>query len=670
MSGRRNGYLQIGRTAVSIVKGNITTQEIDVIVNTTNAELKLDKAGPSSKAILSAAGNSIQSECDVKYPFNINPGDVAITGPGYLEALKIFHIYLPRYNDSEDEKYIHTALNVCLKKADSLGHQSIAFPALGTGKLNYNPNVVADALFEAVERYNEQNHNPKLELVICVVYQDQMYENFVAAARRRARLKGNEARGLMERTSGSKTLGKTTVKVMVGDLTQKQADVLVHTCSHNLQLNQTTGLSTAVLKAAGQNIQNEIDDSYDGTLKNGEFVVTNGYGLSCKKVYHGKVLCFTANGENAKPDEVLSKFVKNCLTTASRYCTHSIAFPAIGTGELKFPSDISASILIEAIRDFLHHHPQTTISDIKIVIYGGNITWSSIEKAYRNELSRSQGTPNQIIQAVPQRGSKAYFRYKYKEEPRPPSNWSHFECNKTIKELLVKHSKQPFKLVKPDNATFQSIKHLFLNTIGINCAQVVSIMRNENLKVFEKYIQDCQRLFCRAISNGPCKSLANTPRSRGSVTTLQYVNRTIAHQLNQDLNEVYLFHGTKKERVDALLQNGLDPRLAALNFPTLWLGSGVYAAEEASLSAKYTPPDGQGVCTMFVMRVCLGDVFTTQNKMQHLRRPPCKELCQTTCIQHNEFFDSVVGEFQQREFVVYDGAKCYPEYVIEYKVLQ
>ncbi|CAC5369050.1 PARP10_14_15 [Mytilus coruscus] len=658
MSGRRNGYLQIGRTA------------IDVIVNTTNAELKLEKAGPSSKAILSAAGNIIQSECDAKYPFNINPGDVAITGPGYLEALKIFHIYLPRYNDSEDEKYIHTAINVCLKEADRLGHQSIAFPALGTGKLNYNPDFVANALFEAVERYNEHNQKPKLELVICVVYQDQMYQKFVSAARRRARLKGNEAKRLMERTSGSTTLGNTNVEVIVGDMTQEQADVLVHTCSHNLQLNQTAGLSTAVLKVAGQNIQNEIDDSYDGSLKNGEFVVTNGYGLSCKKVYHGKVLCFSANGENAKPDEVLSKFVTNCLTTASRYGTRSIAFPAIGTGELKFPSDISASIFIDAIRDFLYHHPKTTISDIKIVIYGGNITWSSIEKAYRNELSRSQGTPSQNIQAVPQRGSKAYFRYKYKEEPRPPSNWSHFKCNKTIKELLVEHSKHPFKLVKPDNATFQSIKHLFLNTIGTNCAQVVSIMRNENLKVFEKYIQDCQRLFCRAISNGPCKSLANTPRSRGSVTTLQYVNRTIAHQLNQDLNEVYLFHGTKKERVDVLLQNGLDPRLAALNFPTLWLGSGVYAAEEASLSAKYTPPDGQGVCTMFVMRVCLGDVFTTQNQMQHLKRPPCKALCQTTCIQHNEFFDSVVGEFQQREFVVYDGAKCYPEYVIEYKVLQ
>ncbi|VDI46484.1 Hypothetical predicted protein [Mytilus galloprovincialis] len=191
-------------------------------------------------------------------------------------------------------------------------------------------------------------------------------------------------------------------------------------------------------------------------------------------------------------------------------------------------------------------------------------------------------------------------------------------------------------------------------------------MRNENLKVFEKYVQDCQRLFCRAISNGPCKPLEKTPGSKGPVTTMQYVNNTLANQLDQDLNEVYLFHGTKKDRVEVLLQNGLDPRLANMNFAKLWLGSGVYAAEEANLSSRYTKADEQGVRTMFVMRVCLGDVFTTQNHMPELKRPPCKARCQTTCTEHNEFFDSVVGEFGQREFVVYESAKCYPEYVIHY----
>lgn len=78
--------------------------QIDVIVNTTNAELNLNNAGPSSKAILAAAGNSIQQECNTNYRSNINPGDVAVTGSGYLKCENIFHIYIPMYKNPEDEK--------------------------------------------------------------------------------------------------------------------------------------------------------------------------------------------------------------------------------------------------------------------------------------------------------------------------------------------------------------------------------------------------------------------------------------------------------------------------------------------------------------------------------------------------------------------------------------
>lgn len=78
--------------------------QIDVIVNTTNVELDLKNAGPSCKAILAAAGDNIQKECDAKYKSNINPGDVAVTGPGYLKCENIFHIFIPMYKNPEDEK--------------------------------------------------------------------------------------------------------------------------------------------------------------------------------------------------------------------------------------------------------------------------------------------------------------------------------------------------------------------------------------------------------------------------------------------------------------------------------------------------------------------------------------------------------------------------------------
>ena len=74
-----------------------------------------------------------------------------------------------------------------------------------------------------------------------------------------------------------------------------------------------------------------------------------------------------------------------------------------------------------------------------------------------------------------------------------------------------------------------------------------------------------------------------------------------------------------------------------------------------------------GESKMFLMRVCLGDIFIT-TQMTKFRRPPCMKCYDETCIKHPELFDSVVAEFgSRREFVVYDRVKCYPEYIITYK---
>ena len=73
---------------------------------------------------------------------------------------------------------------------------------------------------------------------------------------------------------------------------------------------------------------------------------------------------------------------------------------------------------------------------------------------------------------------------------------------------------------------------------------------------------------------------------------------------------------------------------------------------------------------MFLMRMCLGDIFITQSEKINYIRPPCRQCSSTRCSQHPQTFDSVVadgGSFSHREFVVYDRAQCYPEYVITYK---
>lgn len=70
---------------------------------------------------------------------------------------------------------------------------------------------------------------------------------------------------------------------------------------------------------------------------------------------------------------------------------------------------------------------------------------------------------------------------------------------------------------------------------------------------------------------------------------------------------------------------------------------------------------------MLLIRLLLGEMFVT-NKPQNFQLPPCKNCREEKCMRHKYHFDSVVGDGQwlHREFVVYDKAQCYPEYIITY----
>jgi len=57
----------------------------------------------------------------------------------------------------------------CLTKAASSGHKTLAFPALGTGRLQYNKRTVANAMFDAVENYSASNPRSRVAQVLVVI---------------------------------------------------------------------------------------------------------------------------------------------------------------------------------------------------------------------------------------------------------------------------------------------------------------------------------------------------------------------------------------------------------------------------------------------------------------------------------------------------------------------
>ena len=68
-----------------------------------------------------------------------------------------------------------------------------------------------------------------------------------------------------------------------------QVDVIVVPASKSLNLSKGT-LSKAILKAAGQKIQEEcFKNSRQSSVQNGDIVITSGGRLQCQKMFH--VVC-------------------------------------------------------------------------------------------------------------------------------------------------------------------------------------------------------------------------------------------------------------------------------------------------------------------------------------------------------------------------------------------
>ena len=97
-------------------------------------------------------------------------------------------------------------------------------------------------------------------------------------------------------------------------------------------------------------------------------------------------------------------------------------------------------------------------------------------------------------------------------------------------------------------------------------------------------------------------------------------------------------------------------------------GAGIYFAESPSKSDQYAGNASQATHWLVLARVTLGSSHRTTSSLGGgVRRAPCIEGETGNCAHARH--DSVRAEASSRfrEFVVYDRAQTYPEYLIEYR---
>lgn len=119
-----------------IVAGDITTLEVDVVVNAANSGLL--GGGGVDGAIHRAGGPEILAECrslrETTLPDGLPAGDAVATTAGRMPARWVVHTVGPGYSTSEDRSAtLRSAYTRSLEVAAKLGARSVAFPLISAG---------------------------------------------------------------------------------------------------------------------------------------------------------------------------------------------------------------------------------------------------------------------------------------------------------------------------------------------------------------------------------------------------------------------------------------------------------------------------------------------------------------------------------------------------------
>ncbi|KAL5012884.1 hypothetical protein ScPMuIL_011435 [Solemya velum] len=676
----------IENVIVTAKMGELSKEKVDVLVNSTSKSLKLD-SGRASKALSEAAGPSMQKECNIKYKSGVVEGEVAITGGGNLKCTMVYHGSVLKWKTPNCEKVHKVFISTCLEELHKSKLGTIAFPAIGTGYLNFPYSVVAKNMLSCIKEFIATHNITTLKEVRIVIYPKDVktYEAFRAHMKKIQIADERKEVQVVTKVVSTATSGNLTITLIEGRITDQKADVLVNSATRGLKLDQGQ-LSQAILEAGGKSIQEQCQNKYPKGIKHGEIAVTDGGSLPCKAIYHGTIPVYGKKGDgNLSADEVLLSTIIRCLEEAHGQGFTSLVFPAFGTGYLHYPKHVAGRVMIKGINDFGSNHPDTSLTDIRIVVYpapGYKDVLRSFEdeaKKGGDEVVRVNPTP------LPARGTKSFCRVKYREEIFPPTNWTKFSCNKSVKDWRENTTSDKFcELVQTDKSTSEKVKQLVDSTweldkvghgkdavgLGHTKIKVIKVERIENLDQYEKYAGFRSQLFDKAHKQGIFPKLENIKNSKGFIRTTEEIDKSLTVDLCEEINEHYFFHGTKLDRLDAILAQGFDFRMAG---DRAMFGKAAYFAESSTKADQYADPKGQRSDSekkMILARVCMGEMYVTATPKVFKRAPCAVKTCGKDVCSHCEqdHFDSVVGDGQWifREFIVYERHQSYPEYLITY----
>jgi len=149
----------INQVKLSIIRGDITQQDTDAIVNAANPSLM--GGGGVDGAIHRAGGPRILEECKqiVSRQGRLPTGKAVITSGGNLKARHVIHTVGPIWHGGSrnEAELLDSAYQESLKVATENHLGSISFPSISTGAYGYPVDAAAKVAIEAVSSFLGKN---------------------------------------------------------------------------------------------------------------------------------------------------------------------------------------------------------------------------------------------------------------------------------------------------------------------------------------------------------------------------------------------------------------------------------------------------------------------------------------------------------------------------------
>lgn len=157
-----------------------------------------------------------------------------------------------------------------------------------------------------------------------------------------------------------KKIGKTTLRLVSADLTERDVDAIVNAANSRLQ--HGGGVAGAIVRKGGRIIQEESDRI--GRVPVGGAAITTGGALKARYVIHAVGPRMGEGDEDRK----LKSAINSALDLASEERLKSISVPAVSAGIFGFPKDRCAKILVGETVAFLKNKPESPLEMVELCI--------------------------------------------------------------------------------------------------------------------------------------------------------------------------------------------------------------------------------------------------------------------------------------------------------------